>query len=41
MTFYREQSLNSGENSLFQNSNLNETQLSHVTRESGEKDYKE
>lgn len=37
----REQSLNFGENSLIQNSILNETQLSHITKGSAEKDYKE
>lgn len=41
MSLYREQSLNFGENSLIQNKDLNETQLSYMTRESGEKDFKE
>jgi hypothetical protein len=41
MTLNREQSLNLGENSSLFMRDLNETQLSHITRGSAEKDYKE
>lgn len=41
MTLNRESSLNFGENSSICIRDLNETQLSYVTRESAEKDYKE
>jgi hypothetical protein len=41
MTLNREQSLNLGENSSLFIRDLNETQLSQMTRGSAEKDYKE
>ena len=41
MTLNRESSINFGENSSICIRDLNETQLSYVTRESAEKDYKE
>jgi hypothetical protein len=41
MALYREPSFNFGENSLIHTKDLNETQLSHLTRESGEKEFKE
>ena len=41
MTSNKEKSINFGENSSIFIKDLNETQLSHVTKESAEKDYKE
>ena len=41
MKLSREQSLNLGDNSYSHIRDLNETQLSHITKESGDRDYKE
>ncbi len=41
MTLNREQSINFGDTSSYIIKDLNETQISHITKESGEKEYKE
>ena len=41
MNFIREQSSISVDNSFFHNKDLNDTQLSFMTKNSGEKDFKE
>lgn len=41
MKLEKEHILNIGENSYIQVRDLNETENSHITRESGEKDFKE
>ena len=41
MKLSKEQSLNMGDNSYSQIRDLNETQISHITKESADRDYKE